>query len=339
MPSKNIYIPYFYIIKHKETGKRYAGSRWAANCHPGEFMQQNGYTTSSATINSIIEEQGLDSFEIIDIITLDEIAIPFGTTSIHAYETWFLVTNDCAKSNDWYNTHNNLGMAFGTEAFIVRAKQSFLDVYGVDNPFKAEKIKETIKRTNNENLGVDYPMQSDVIKEKSKNSCLKKYGYEFTGQIPEIREKQTKTRVLKNNGKYFSEKTILAREKTCVEKYGVKNVMQLPDTIIKSKKSRLEKYNDENYNNLDKTKQTKLDRYGNENYNNLDKNIETCLKKYGVGCVFESEEIKQKIVATNIENFGVRYQSEIKIQCPHCSKIGAKPPMMRWHFSNCKLKQ
>ena len=338
MSSKNIYMPYFYIIRHKETGKKYAGARWAANCHPNEFMQPNGYTTSSTTINSIIEERGIDIFDVEDIITLEEINIPFGTNSIYEYESWFLVSNNCAKSQNWYNGHNNFGMAFGLESFYVKAKQTYIDVYGVDNPFKAEDVKETIKRTHNKNLGVDYPMQSDVVKKKSKVSCMEKYGYEFTGQVPEIREKQTKTRLLKNNGKYFSEEAILARDATCMEKYGVKNVMQLPETVIKSKTSRLEKYNDENYTNLDKTKKTKLERYGNENYNNLDKNIETCLNKYGVGCVFESEEIKQKIVATNIEKFGVRYQSEIKIQCPHCNKIGAKPSMMRWHFDNCKLK-
>lgn len=34
-----------------------------------------------------------------------------------------------------------------------------------------------------------------------------------------------------------------------------------------------------------------------------------------------------------------KHQLEIlnqKVQCPHCSKIGPKGPMGRWHFDNCK---
>lgn len=56
MFSTNTYtqtIPYFYIIRHIESNKMYAGSRYAKNCHPSEFMTVNGYTTSSSEINYI----------------------------------------------------------------------------------------------------------------------------------------------------------------------------------------------------------------------------------------------------------------------------------------------
>ncbi len=31
-------------------------------------------------------------------------------------------------------------------------------------------------------------------------------------------------------------------------------------------------------------------------------------------------------------------RSKEKIECPYCGKIGGKPPMMRYHFENCKNK-
>jgi len=27
-----------------------------------------------------------------------------------------------------------------------------------------------------------------------------------------------------------------------------------------------------------------------------------------------------------------------QVECPHCGKIAGKPPMIRWHFDNCKYK-
>lgn len=31
-------------------------------------------------------------------------------------------------------------------------------------------------------------------------------------------------------------------------------------------------------------------------------------------------------------------QLNVKVECPHCKKIGPKGAMMRWHFENCKLR-
>lgn len=137
MSSTSIYMPYFYIIQHKETKIKYAGSRWKNGCNPIEFMKQNGYTTSSPTINNIILNESLDIFEIVDIITLEDMTIPFGTLSIKYYEDWFLQTNDCANSEDWYNTHNNNGfVTAGSEKY----KKIFMELYGVDHPMKNSNV-------------------------------------------------------------------------------------------------------------------------------------------------------------------------------------------------------
>jgi bacillopeptidase F (M6 metalloprotease family) len=59
--------PYFYIIKHKNTGRKYVGSKWAKDADTSTFMTESGYQTSSTTVWKLIEKDGLDSFEIEDI--------------------------------------------------------------------------------------------------------------------------------------------------------------------------------------------------------------------------------------------------------------------------------
>ena len=111
MTSDIIYTPYFYIIQHIESKKLYAGSRYASGCHPDEFMQPNGYQTSSNTIKSIIEQEGLLSFSILRIDTYCDNIHPYD------YESLFLQHLDCAKSPNWYNGHNNDGISYRTEYY------------------------------------------------------------------------------------------------------------------------------------------------------------------------------------------------------------------------------
>jgi hypothetical protein len=47
-------------------------------------------------------------------------------------------------------------------------------LYGVNNVFESDLIKDKIKKTNNKNLGVDYPTQSNVVKLKLKERALDK---------------------------------------------------------------------------------------------------------------------------------------------------------------------
>lgn len=339
MFSNTIYtLPYFYIIENKNTKIKYAGARWATGCHPSEFMTIGGYTTSSKMINEIIQQGGIDIFEILEIITIDELQMPFGTNSIFVYESWFLTFHNCASSNNWYNCHNNMGMAFGTNSFYSSSKQSCLRKYGVDNVFKSVDIQEKIKENHMNNLGVKHPMQSDLVKNKSKVSCKEKYGYEFTAQVPHIRKKQLQTRMMNNDGSYFSQKSLDKRTATSIKKYGVDNPMQSSNINQKVKKTKFAIYGDENYNNMQKNRQTKQEKYGDENYNNYAKNRKTCLEKYGVDNASKSDIVKKKICNTIMERHGVNYISEIILICPYCGKSGSKPPMTRWHFDNCKFK-
>jgi hypothetical protein len=100
-------IPYFYIIRHKFSNRRYAGSKWSIGSDPSNFFKEKGYFTSSKLIHNIIKEEGIDAFDVEEIIREEEIKIPFGWSNIFEYETWFLESNNCAKDDKWLNQHNN----------------------------------------------------------------------------------------------------------------------------------------------------------------------------------------------------------------------------------------
>ena len=63
-------------------------------------------------------------------------------------------------------------------------------LYGVENPFQREEIKQKIKQKNLKNLGVEYPAQSEICKDKQRKTFLRKYGVEHNMQNKEIFEKQ-----------------------------------------------------------------------------------------------------------------------------------------------------
>ncbi len=57
--------PYFYKLKHKKTGKYYVGSQYGKDSNPDNLWVN--YFTSSKIVNSLINEDGKDSFVIVEI--------------------------------------------------------------------------------------------------------------------------------------------------------------------------------------------------------------------------------------------------------------------------------
>ena len=261
MTSTSIYttIPYFYIIQHKVTKKLYAGSKWAKGCHPNEFMQPNGYTTSSPTINEIIEQEGLNSFEIIRIDTnLDGL-------SAYNYESLFLQTIDCAGSIDWYNGHNNTGiLALGTISFTL----SMMTKYGVTNANYSVYIQNARKENCNAKHGVDYYFQSEEFKNKSKETNIERYGVDHAAKLETTQYKRLETNLEKYGVEHimtldeFKDKAI----NTSMERFGFEYAMQSPKVKQKSVSTCLEKYGVEyalqSLEVRNKSKQYYMDNYG-----------------------------------------------------------------------------
>jgi hypothetical protein len=306
MSSNHIYIPYFYIIEHINTGIKYAGSKWAKNSDPKKFMQPDGYCTSSEIIKDIISSEGLKSFRVLEIILEEEIKIPFGWNNIYEYETWFLKSNEVALSREWFNLHENQGnIKFGSKQFsqIIMAK------YGVDWPLQAKSAIDKRTITWLEKYGVRWPMQSEIIKAKGRETKLKNHGdqnYNNTHQT-----KATKLERYGDENYNNNEKNKL----TCLEKYGVENPFQSKDIIEKSKQTKIKNHSDENYNNREKAELTCQEKYGESHYAKT-----------------EEARLKQSIRAK------LQRANEPILTCEHCNKSGKGPTMFRYHFNQCKSK-
>lgn len=245
MLSENIYTPYFYIIRHIPSQKLYAGSKWGIDANPDNFMISGGYTTSSPTINSIIESEGLYSFEILRIDTNCD------GVHVYDYESIFLQCNNCAASDNWFNKHNNSGMSFGLEQFYKKSKETCLEKYGYEYILQVPEIRDNYKSIMIEKYGVDNISKSETIKQKKKQTSLENYGVEFPLQhSPDIvkKSKQTLLHIYGVDNASKSQTIKQKKKDKATEKYGdgIINVFQAEEVKSQIKQTNLEKYGVDN---------------------------------------------------------------------------------------------
>lgn len=158
-------------------------------------------------------------------------------------------------------------------------KKSCIKKYGVDNPAKAEAVKDKIKQTNLERYGAECTLASETIKERIKETNLERYGVENPFQSEEVKEKIKQTNL---------------------ERYGVENPIQSPIVKEKIKQTNLERYGTEygfqNENIKTKIKETHIQKYngiGNQSKIIKKKIQTTCIEKYGVTNVLITEKVKK----------------------------------------------
>jgi hypothetical protein len=92
-------------------------------------MTKNGYTTNSKKINQIIEEHGIETFEVVKIRLVED---------AYDYETRFLRKVNAAKNKKFYNGHNNTLAVLGSEEFYGAMKKQ----YGTTHALKVPEIKK-----------------------------------------------------------------------------------------------------------------------------------------------------------------------------------------------------
>ena len=203
-------------------------------------------------------------------------------------------------------------------------KQTNLERYGVDNVFKSEEVKQSIKDTLKNNYGVDHPMHSDKIKTKLNNTSISKYGVPWSFQSDSVKTKSLET---------------------IKQRYGVNSSQKIPGVENKKKRTILSHYG--SWNNYKGTmvknvKQTKLNRYGNPNYNNREKCKETMIQRYGPNYASDLSTLKGKTTPSHIKvkriitcykKYGVPYPCMTK-QCRLSGKAVSK---LNLDFGN-KLK-
>jgi hypothetical protein len=252
----NIYLPYFYIIQHSESGKYYAGCKFGKNANPANFMVPGGYITSSKEVNKIIKNTGLESFEIIALLTEDDIGC-----DVYQFETTFLQENNISANPNWFNCHNNTLVPFGTPEF----EQMMIKKHGVEHGMHIKEVKEKLANTNLSRYGVKNPLNTpEKIKlrilqciekygsannfQKIKQTNLKKYGVENLFQPGIVRDRIEENIKNKYGGMGNASPTIFAKHKeTLKERYGVNNSFQIPEVIQKTRQATIDRNKDPEY--------------------------------------------------------------------------------------------
>jgi hypothetical protein len=146
--------PYTYLIKHKDSGRVYYGSRCQNftkfNRTPAEDFW-NYYTTSSENINSIIDKEGKEAFEY-------EIRRTFDTIEEMAnWETRVLTRSRVLERQDkWFNG-NVAGKKILTESGAKRISEAHKD---------KPKTKEHKEKLSQSNFGKTKGIRSQQYREK-----------------------------------------------------------------------------------------------------------------------------------------------------------------------------
>ena len=152
-----------------------------------------------------------------------------------------------------------------------KVKQTCIERYGVENPFKSREFKDKSKQTCIERYGVEHPSQSQEFKDKSKQTCIEKYGVEHPLKSQEVKNKS---------------------KQTCIEKYGVENPSQLQEVKDKKVETCFNNYGVE---------------YSSQSQEVRDKSKQTSILNYGVEYPMQSQKIKDKSKQTSLKNYGVEY--------------------------------
>jgi len=173
-----------------------------------------------------------------------------------------------------------------------KAKETWLEKYGVENPNQSEKVREKSKESCKKKYGVEHQLQSKEVRDKMKETCKKKFGVEYASQ---------------------SELIKIQKIETCIKNFGVRHPMQSKEVREKSKESCKEKYgvehNSQSKEVREKRKETSIRNWGVEyamqSEEIREKSKATCKEKYGVEHNSQSEEVKEKFKKTCLEKYGV----------------------------------
>jgi hypothetical protein len=100
--------------------------------------------------------------------------------------------NVIAKKKDT-NLKKFGGHPMKNSSIVNQRSQFFIDKYGVDNPFKSERVKDKIKNTNLDRYGETNPSKSPAIKKKLQETAIDR----FTSNKDEILNKRRLTNLSK----------------------------------------------------------------------------------------------------------------------------------------------
>jgi hypothetical protein len=229
-------------------------------------MVPGGYRTSSNTVRRLIDIDGLESFELICILTEAECMM-----SVYDFETRFLQEYCIAQNPHWLNLHNNTNWTenstFGTDGF----KQKMQAKYGVSHnshiPAVIEKRKTTqlanfgetcwkknpaLQRAFEDSMMLRYGVKNvrslDSTKAAIRATMLTRYGVENYNLSAELRAKSSAT-LMRRTGYDHNTKdpaVIARRTARYLEKTGYSSPMENPVILAKKLQTLESKYGNSN---------------------------------------------------------------------------------------------
>ena len=186
------------------------------------------------------------------------------------------------------------------EAIIEKRRATTLRIYGVDNVFKSEVVKEITRRMSQELYGVDHPSQSAECKLRRRQTNLQRYGAE---------------------NPFGSRKVQETIRQTHLEKRGVENPSQDPAVVAKRSCTNRERYGTDHYVETEefqeKFKATSQARFGTDHPMQSEEGKRRCanalMASFGVATPFHSLELQRRAYNTNLANHGGKHSQ----QCEH----------------------
>lgn len=151
-------IPYFYIIKHKPTGKFYAGCKINSKADSSNLMTEKGYQTTSKIIKNLIKTDGLVSFEVLRIKHFD---LPKQALD---YESRFLTKVNAAENNMFFNRHN------GGKHFVNKGGYNLSE--STKQKMRKPKSKETIEKQNKAKKERSKEIYAKMVDTRKKNNPI-----------------------------------------------------------------------------------------------------------------------------------------------------------------------
>lgn len=157
------------------------------------------------------------------------------------------IKDDCSniyekKFHLLFKTNNFFCKKCSINNGLIKQKQTVQNKYGVDNVFKSDKIKETIKNTFITKYGVDNPSKFDEFKNNILETKIKRYNIKLKKNITE--EYKNKLILDKYGIINFRNSEIIKNKikNTCIEKYGVEHVSKLHTIKEQKKINSIQKY-------------------------------------------------------------------------------------------------
>jgi hypothetical protein len=223
-------IPYFYKLKHKKTGKYYVGSQYGKTSNPDNLWVN--YFTSSKIVNSLINEDGKESFDIVEVKPRSD---------AREYEQRYLLKAYYLLGRERFvelflNRNLSPGILL-TEEIIQKANKK----RKISNSISAKKLMEEGRHNFQLNHSSNFPHVKDLCSERMRGNnygSKRKMTTELKNKLAEKSKGNTNVR-----GTKWWYNTITKEKRRCLETPGEEWINKCPISLTKESREKISKAN------------------------------------------------------------------------------------------------